>query len=221
MRMKYTTLSLLGFTLAATSLVHAVSAVMNNNISDKDGIVSTKPHFEFTAGALFLQPTGSNLDYAVLGFPYPVLSPHWDVGTVTPGYSTGFYLGGRYLSRSAENDVQLNWAHLSTNDADSLHAGSGQFTTPLFQSGPSAGQGANPATQEAFATAQFNYDIINLDAGQTVHYGQRTDLRFFAGLSGGQLKETLNTSFQDYAQTFNINFLRTGQKIKIGLEVAH
>ena len=169
MRMKYTTFCLLGLMLEATSLASAAPAVMKDYSPDKDALASTKPHFEFTAGALFLQPSGSNLDYAVLGFPFPVISPRWDVGTVFPGYSTGFYLGGRYIFQNAENDLQLNWAHINTSDSDSVHAGNGQFATPLFQSGPSVGQSGNPPSQNAYATAKFNYDIINLDAGQVIN----------------------------------------------------
>lgn len=123
MRIRFTTLCLFGLMLEATSLASAAPAVMKDSFPDKDALVATKPHFEFTAGALFLQPTGSNLDYAVLGFPLPVNSPHWDVATVSPGYSTGFYLGGRYIFRHAVNDLQLNWAHLNTNDSDAVHAG--------------------------------------------------------------------------------------------------
>jgi hypothetical protein len=166
MLIRYTTLCLFGLMLEATSLASAAPAVMKHNYPDKEGLRATKPHFAFTAGALFLQPTGSNLDYAVLGFPLPVNSPHWDVATVSPGYSPGFYLGGRYIFRNAVNDLQLNWAHLNTNNSDAVHAGTNQFTTPLFQSGPSAGQTINPASQNAYASAKFNYDIINLNAGQ-------------------------------------------------------
>ena len=74
-----------------------------------------------------------------------------------------------------------------------------------FQAGPSAGQQLNNASQQAHATARFNYDVINLDAGQLVNYGNQTQLRFFAGLSGAQLKETLDAAFQDNAATYNIN----------------
>ena len=216
MCIRFTALCLFSLMMEATSLASAASVVMKDNFLDKDGLVATKPQFEFTAGALFLQPTGSNLDYAVLGFPLPVNSPHWDVATVFPGYSTGFYLGGRYILRNAVNDLQLNWAHLSTNDADAVHAGANQFTTPIFQSGPSVGQTINPASQNAYANVKFNYDIINLDAGQMVGYGYNTQLRFFAGLSGGQLKETFTTSFQDNAKTFNISYTNKSQFTGVG-----
>jgi hypothetical protein len=141
----------------------------------------------------------------VLGFPLPVNSPHWDVGTLRPNYSAGFDLAGRYVFQNAENDLLLNWEHLNTNNSDAIYAGTNQFVVPIFQVGPSIGQSVNYPTQQAHANVKFNYDVVNLDAGQYVSYGQRTQVRFYAGLSGAQLKETLNTLFQDNGATFGIN----------------
>ena len=201
----------LGLSLMVTSIANAAPIDKQAYLLDKDGIAPKKSHIELTVGALILQPTGTNLDYAVLGFPLPVITPHWDVATINPSYSAGFDLEGRYIFRNEENDLRLNWAHLKTHDSQSTYAGSNQFATPLFQSGPSIGQGENPATQQAHANVKFNYDVVNLDAGQIVDYGPRTQLRFFAGLSGAQLKEWLSISFQDNAQTFNINSINKSQ----------
>jgi len=198
MKGRFLPLYLLGISLGSTVFA-------SNNPPDKDIVTTNTPRFELTFGALFLQPTGTDLDYAVWGFPLPAASPNWNVATVKPGYSTGFDLSGRYFFDSKETDADLSWKHLDTSNQNSVHAGKNQFTTPLFQSGPSIGQNANPVTTDAFATAKFNYDVVNLDAGMSVHYFRPGQLRFYAGLSGARLKESLSATFQDAAVTYMLN----------------
>ena len=215
-KMKQSILGVMNTLLVCSIATAAAPNMMNGALLDKDGVNNSKSHLEVTFGALILQPTGTNLDYAVLGFPFPVVSPHWDVATINPSYSAGFDLGGRYIFQNNVNDVQLNWDHLNTNNSNSTYAGSGQFATPLFQSGPSIGQNSNPATQQAHAIAKFNYDVVNIDVGHVVDYSAQTQVRYFAGLSGAQLKEWFSVSFQDNAQTFDINSINKSRFIGIG-----
>src|ERR1700722_4825097 len=76
--------------ISSFTYANAASPQVNNQS------LSSPPQFEFTIGALWLKPSSSLLDYAVLGYPLPVNSPHWDVSAVNPSYSTGFTLGARY-----------------------------------------------------------------------------------------------------------------------------
>ena len=161
------------------------------------GYAEDKSHeWELAAGVVGLQPTATNLDYAVLGFPFPVQSPHWDISAVVPDYSAGFYIEGRYWFQTKKNDVRANWTRLTTNDSDATYAASGDFAVPLFQAGPSAGQGFNDPSQQALANAQFNYNVIHVDVGQYVTFGQNMQLRLFGGISGTEIKETLSATFQ-------------------------
>lgn len=216
MKGKFIRLSVFGFILQVTSLIHAAPTLSGNYLFAKETTVNTKPQFEISLGAVFLQPTGTDLDYAILGFPLPVQSPHWDIGTVNPDYTAGFNLGLRYIFQNAENDIQLNWTHVATSDSDTTIAGNNQFAVPLFQAGPSLGQTINNAMQQAHATAKFNYDVVNLNAGQYINVGRRTQLRFYAGLSGTEIKETLDSSYQDNAATFNLNYNNTSKFTGIG-----
>lgn len=172
--------------------------------------------YELTGGVVFLQPTGSNLDYAVLGYPFPVQSPHWSASAVYPGYSAGFDVAGRYIFKDSKADVALAWTRVTTSDSDSTYAGSGQFAVPLFQAGPSFGQTINNASQIAHATAAFNFNVVNLDAGYPVEYGQNTQVRFYAGLSGAQITEKLSASFQDIAATYMMNSINNSQYTGVG-----
>ena len=202
-----------------TSLHNAIIALslftLNNSPAFADSSLML-PETGITVGAVFLQPAASNLDYAVLGFPLPAQSPHWNVAILKPGLTTGFDLGGRYHLKQSDNDVRINWTHVSTQDSASTIAGENEYVMPLFQAGPSAGLSFDNPSQQARATAQFNYDIINADAGQFVNYGQRTQLRFSAGVTGGQLKETLNRSFQDDAATYLLSIENTSKFIGAG-----
>ena len=205
------TLSLLSLMVGATSLAHAGEMATASNLP-----FDSNTGFEVTASVLFLQPAGTNLDYAILGFPLPVNSPHWNTETINPSYSTGFNVGARYGFRNTENDVRLDWTHLNTSDSDAAYAGTSEFVVPFNQVGPSLGQQLNPATQQAHATAKFNYDVVNLDAGEYVDYGKHTQLRFFAGLSGAQLKEQLTTSFQDNGATFQFSSINNSKFTGMG-----
>ena len=188
MNKKLIALSVMGVALQAIPQAYAQPSQTKNATSST----------EITLGAVFLQPTGTVLDYAVLGTTEPTLSPRWNVATINPGYTAGFELGGRYHTQNAAHDVQINWTHVATRDSSVTHAGSTEIAVPMFQVQTDL---TNPS-QQAQATAQFNYDIVNLNAGQWVDYGHSTEMRFYAGLSGGQLKETLTRSYKDNAATF-------------------
>lgn len=201
MKRNFISTCLFGLIINNYSISYAASSIL----VDKQTSPSEKAQIELTLGAVFLQPSGTNLDYAVLGYPLPVNSPHWDVETIKPSYTPGFFLAAHYLFPNTEHDLRLNWTHVNTHNSNSVQAGPSEFAVPLFQAGPSAGQSMNNASQQAHATAKFNYDIINLDAGWNADYRRDTQLRFYAGLSGGRLKESLSATYQDNAATYMIN----------------
>lgn len=173
-------------------------------------------NLELAGGVVVLQPTVTNLDYAVLGIPLPVQSPNWDVSAVAPDYSAGFYIEGRYWFNSKKNDIRANWTRLTTNDSDATFAGNNEFVVPLFQAGPSAGQSFNNPSQQAQTNAQFHYNVIHVDAGQYFAYGQNMQLRLYGGVSGAQIRENLSTTFQDYAQTYFLNSTNNSKFTGVG-----
>jgi hypothetical protein len=74
-----------------------------------------------------------------------------------------------------------------------------QWVSPFSQTGPSTSEPANvvgifhlKATQ---AQVDFDYDMANIDVGQTVNIGSNTQLRLFAGLSCVRLREQLISTF--------------------------
>jgi hypothetical protein len=175
----------------------------------------SNPKFELTIDALLLQPSSSLLDYAVLGYPLPVQTPHWKVSAVSPSYSAGFELAARYYIQNTRNDVHLSWNHLRTSDSDSTQAGPSQFVVVMFQAGPSAGQNLNDPSTHADATAEFDYDVVNLDVGRYIDYYD-AQLRLFLGVSAVQIKENLSTTFRDNASTFSVNTTNNSRFTGVG-----
>lgn len=180
-----------------------------------DNTLYNKPRYSFSIGLTFLQPSSTNLDYAVLGFPFPTQSPHWDVQLVNPGYSTGFDMMGRYFLPDNQNDLRMDWTHLNTSNSSATQVETGNFVVFVFQAGPSAGQDLNNPSQQANATAKFVYDVVNLDVGHFFDF-DTIQLRLFLGLSAAQLKQNLDVTFRDNAATFSINSVNNSRFDGIG-----
>ena len=159
------------------------------------------PGFEFNAGLLFLKPSADNLGYATITTFLPVGNPQWAVQTLDPRYQPGFGVGARYAFPCSGNDIQVNWEHLRTRDSASVAVSdpATQWVSPFNQTGPSTSEPANfvgvfhlKATQ---AQVDFDYDMANIDVGQTVNIGSNTQLRLFAGLTCIRLREQLISTF--------------------------
>lgn len=198
------------------SVGYAMQASNPNLININE--LTNNQKFELSIGALYLTPSSSNMDYAVLGYPFPVLSPHWDVQTVNPSYSLGFDLSGRYFIPNTNYDLAASWDHLRTSDSDStkVASSSGQFVVFPFQAGPSFGQTLNNPSQQARSTVQFNYDVVNVNFGKNINFDPRTQMRVFVGLSGAQLKQNISTTFRDNAHTYSINSTNNSRFTGIG-----
>jgi len=159
------------------------------------------PGIEFTGGWLFLRPGADNLGFATITTFLPLENPQWAVQTLNPSYQSGFTAGARYVLPSAGKDIRFNWEHLRTSNSASMAVSdpNTQWISPFNQTGPSTSEQANEVGIFHFKSAQgqvgFNYDMANLDVGQTVNIGATTQLRLFAGLSWVQLREQLISTF--------------------------
>ncbi len=159
------------------------------------------PGLEFSAGALVLRPGADNLGYATITTFLPVGSPQWAVQTLNPESQPGFTVGARYAFPRSGIDIQVNWEHLRTSDSASLAVSdpTTQWVSPFSQTGPSTSEPANVVgvfhLKAAQAQVDFDYDMVNVDVGQTVSIGSYTQLRLFAGLSCVRLREQLTSTF--------------------------
>ncbi|MBI2792959.1 MAG: hypothetical protein HYX61_13520 [Gammaproteobacteria bacterium] len=193
------TLSLLS--LAFGSFASTTYAAVTTHPADP--FLVSIPHFsttyEINASLLWQQPTSTSNAYAILTHPMPVPTPNWIINSANPQYHFGFDVGLSYAFNNTGNDVQLNWTRLKTNDSTSVSIddnGLLQFVGPFFQIGPTAGGAGGFAPMIASAARNhFDYDVVNLDAGQYVNFGHRLQTRLFGGVSYLRIKQDLQTTF--------------------------
>ncbi len=156
---------------------------------------------EVNASFLLLKPGADNLGFATITTFLPLDNPQWAVQALNPAYQPGFTVGGRYALPSPGKDIRTNWEHLRTSDSTFVAVSdpATQWISPFNQTGPSTSEQANQVGVFHLKAAQgqvnFAYDMVNVDAGQTVNIGLNTQLRLFAGLSWVRLREQLISTF--------------------------
>src|SRR5690349_3342577 len=160
-------------------------------------VPNLNPGVQFTASFLQLKPGADNLGFATITTFLPLQNPQWAVQALNTSYQPGFAVGARQVFACSGKDIQTNWEHLRTSDSSSVAVSdlTTQWISPFNQTGPSTSEQANQVGIFHFKAAQgqvnFDYDMVNLDVGQTVNVGLHTQLRLFAGLSWVRLQEQL------------------------------
>lgn len=155
---------------------------------------------EFSAGALFLRPGGSN-DYATQVTPFdstvatPILSPSWQPKGIRPDFSAGFLLNYRHLFSNNGTDINVYWAHLRTKDGESPYVDrqpppAQQMIGPFWDLGPN-----NGPTSHVYGRLNTNYDVFNVEIGKTINYLPNLSSRIFAGISGLGLQQQAESFF--------------------------
>ena len=159
------------------------------------------PGFQFSGSLLFLRPGADNLGYATITTFLPVQNPQWAVQTLNPQFQPGFSVGAQYAFPCSGKDIRVNWEHLRTSDAASVAVSdpATQWVSPFNQTGPSTSEGANVVgvfhLKGTQAQVNFDYDMVNIDVGQTVNIGSNTQVRLFTGLGWVRLREQLISTF--------------------------
>jgi hypothetical protein len=147
--------------------------------------------WELNATLLYLRPGSGNLEYGMLASPLPIPTPNWAGQSVMPGYSPALSVGVRYLVPDFRWDFQANWTHLDASSSASVAANSNQFVGPNYEIGPDASLFRFGAGE-----AVFQYDSINLDAGQFFSACGPFRVRAFGGLQYARISQTLAANFR-------------------------
>ena len=164
-------------------------------------VPNANPGFNLHAGFLLLKPGADNLGYATITTFLPLGNPQWAVETLNPDNQPGFTVGASWDLASPGIDVQTSWEHLRTSDAESVAVDNlaTQWVSPFNQTGPSTSESPNEVgifhLKSAAAQVEFDYDMANIDMGQTVNIGANAQLRLFAGVSIVRLREQLVSTF--------------------------
>lgn len=164
-------------------------------------VPNLRPGLELSAGILLLQPGADNLGFATTTTFLPIQNPQWAVHTLNPDYQPGFTVGARYVAPGSGKDIRTTWEHLRTHDSTFVPVSnlSTQWISPFSQTGPSTSETPNQVGIFHLKTAQgdvdFDYDLVNLDIGQTVAIGSSTQLRLFGGITWARLQQQLISTF--------------------------
>jgi hypothetical protein len=170
--------------LLGSSVVSA--AVTNIGVA----LPNTLPSNEFSFTALALKPSANNLNYVIFNKELPAQSPNWRENELMPAYSFAFAIAASRVFEEGR-DVNLEWTHLYSSTSDSTVAPNANFFLgPDYEIGP-----ASLPVHNATGNAVFRYDVVNLDFGQHVLFGQHVQMHFFAGLSNGYLREQVTATY--------------------------
>lgn len=153
-------------------------------------VPTSDPGFTFSVSALALQPGASNLNYVIYNKELPAQTPTWNEQEFKPSFSFGFELGAGY-NFGQGNDVNLDWTHFQSNtSATTIAPNASYFLGPDYEIGPNG-----TTMRNAYGNAKFNYDVVNLDAGQWAALGKHIAMRFFGGLSTSFLREKVTAIY--------------------------
>lgn len=185
---------------SVTTQTKANSTTADSTISLK--IPSLSSGFDINASILWLQPGGGNLLYSVLTTPFPLQSPSWQNEYIEPGFTPSFNIGAGYTFGDTGRDIQLNWTSMNSNDSAATFAdvSIGQFVPPTYQVGPDGG-----FIEDSSSNVNFQYNTVNLDAGQYIQFGQHLLIRAFGGLNYTQIEENVSSYYTDHSEGFNVN----------------
>ncbi len=161
--------------------------------------------FEFTLGAIYMQPTSSNLTYTALNQVTTIgagtaASPSlttstWNSESISPNYNWGFVLGVGYVFPNTANDVKLDWMYFHNNYSDSSDAfGVSGTTTTIVNFPVDNGTLTSGDVANSSGSVEYDFDAVDLTFGQYINIGPRLQVRKFAGLRYMRLNDDLSTS---------------------------
>lgn len=171
--------------ILGSAIAHADPSVKTNSMNY--GYTPYQIEFNFTA--LALRPSATNLNYVIYNKELPVQSPSWEEKELRPNYAFAFELGSRYINNG--RDVAINWVHLNSTTSDyTVAPDASYFLGPDYEIGPTG-----LPNRDATGKVTFQYDVINLEVGQTLIPSEQIGLRFFGGISNAYLREKVNAFY--------------------------
>lgn len=210
----------LGLCLFSTNLFSGTMGPEENII--RLSIPDLKPGFAINGAVLWLKPGASNLNYVILNKELPAQSPSWTEQELKPDYSPAFEIGLAYaFPNGGGKDAQVHWTHLRTStSASTVAPNEDYFLGPDYEIGPEG----LPITN-SWGNVKFNYDVIDLTAGQYLNFGESLQLRFLGGLSAGFLQEEVTANYSGtrevgpFVGPFQMNQKVTSKFSGVGPEV--
>jgi major outer membrane protein len=176
----------------------------SNTIPLYDREMISGPHqtFELYFSVLFLQPSASNLHYAVQAIPLSIDSPNWSVFDLHPRYYFGFDIGGKAMIDDTGIHIMLRWEHFRSSTSTLTQVSSQNMIGPFFEIGPDAS-----TYKQAQGEVRFHVDEVSVALSKCIDFGERWSTNFFGGLNFASIQQSLFSYFSDAAS----NITRTIQ----------
>lgn len=160
--------------------------------------------FRVIFNALVMQSFANNGDYGAEALPFnygddqPAVSPSWVIPEIAPDFHFGFDLGLVGVFHEASSALMLNWERYhSSNDSDSMTVNNiNNMIGPFFEIGPDAS-----TYKQAKGSIHFHFDQVNLDYGTFVHFGNRMETNWFAGVGFARLLQHRFSKFSNLSGT--------------------
>ena len=164
-----------------------------------------------SAGALYMQPYSSNVDYLATYTDVDGGSNHlynWQHYRVDPNFKWGFTVGLGYVMPNSAHDLRVDWMsfHNSYTDNQELLATDNNNLIATFLPvnavalNPSAG--LDPVSKDvawdllkASGKMEYGFDAVDVTFGQYVNVGKRLQARMFAGVRYATLDSDMTTEY--------------------------
>lgn len=190
----------LGVTGVASAAMYAPPPAAGCTVGNNVTVPCEKRGWSFAADALYVQTNNIGAVTSditgVAGDDLDTSSLNNDVGNFGNDWNWGFQLAAAYYFGTG-NDVNLNWTHFvhgsdqTVTDADGLLEGN--YIADTLVTG---------AVQDQVTTrVDNNFNSLNLEFGQLVHFGEKVDTRFHAGLQWAQVDQSLTQTGTNTANT--------------------
>jgi len=208
----------LGMTGVASAAMYAPPAAATGCMAGDVNVPCEKRGWSFAADALYVQ--ANNAGQVTSTTTATDTSVNTDYQSYQPDWTWGFRFAAAYYFGTG-NDLNLNWTHFvkqSDNQNVSGEGIDGLYITQAL---------ASDETVDNIATDVENkFDAVNLEFGQMVHFGEKVDTRFHAGLQYANIHQTTdqtgwNTDNNNIYDENNVESKFSGFGPRFGMDSAY
>lgn len=186
----------LGVTGVASAAMYvpppATGCTVGNNVT----VPCEHKGWSFAADALYVQTNNvgavtSDITGTNTGVP-ATSTLNDDIGSLNTDWNWGFELAAAYYFGTG-NDVNINWTHFVHGSDQTVTDGTGSLTGNYIHDIYPSGSAADTI----YTDVSNNFNAVNFEFGQLVHFGEHVDTRFHGGLQWAQIDETLTQTGTD------------------------
>jgi len=176
--------------LSAISIILACSTIQASHALS--AAPTLKPGLSASLTGLYLEPSASNLGYAVYTTPLPLPAPNWEQKIVNPHYTGAFDLGLQYNFMNGYDQIKFDWLYFDSKNQASASSLPNTSVGPPYYYGPAQqfilNTGAN-------STVKFNINDGHFVFGHLINLTDHIQLEPFIGLDVAYLKEDITNNY--------------------------